>query len=277
MKKYISFMAGMLLAVLLASCEKDLQVFSDPTCRLNFYYDIESVSSFKESMARSAYSFVYGSSDVERDTLWYEMETMGFVADHDRAITLVQVDSAGVNNAVAGKHYVAFDDPSMTSYYVVPAGKARVKIPVVILRDASLKNETVVLMFKIQPNAEFQQGYSVLQTRVIQFTDQLSEPSKWTYGYPYSDYSSLTISLSDYFGDYGVVKHQFLIDQTGEKWDDDYIEKLMTGDANYLTYLLRKMSKRLDEVNAERASRGEGPLTEADGTVVEIADPYASY
>ncbi len=275
MKKYISFMAGMLLAILFASCEKDLQVYSDSTCRLNFYYDIESVSSFKESMARSTYSFVYGSSDVERDTLWYEMETMGFVADHDRAITLVQVDSVGVTNAVAGKHYVSFDDPSVAHYYVVPAGKARVKVPVIILRDASLKNETVVLKFKIEPNAEFEQGYSALQSRVVQFTDQLSEPSKWSYGFPDSDYSSYTVSLSDYFGAYGVVKHQFLIEQTGEKWDDDYIEKLMTGDSNYLMYLLRKMSKRLDEVNAERASRGEGPLTEADGTVVEIADPYA--
>lgn len=275
MKKYISFMAGMLLAILFASCEKDLQVYSDSTCRLNFYYDIESVSSFKESMARSTYSFVYGSSGVERDTLWYEMETMGFVADHDRAITLVQVDSVGVTNAVAGKHYVSFDDPSVAHYYVVPAGKARVKVPVIILRDASLKNETVVLKFKIEPNAEFEQGYSALQARVVQFTDQLSEPSKWSYGFPDSDYSSYTVSLSDYFGAYGVVKHQFLIEQTGEKWDDDYIEKLMTGDSNYLMYLLRKMSKRLDEVNAERASRGEGPLTEADGTVVEIADPYA--
>ncbi len=275
MKKYISFMAGMLLAILFASCEKDLQVYSDSTCRLNFYYDIESVSSFKESMARSTYSFVYGSSDVERDTLWYEMETMGFVADHDRAITLVQVDSVGVTNAVAGKHYVSFDDPSVAHYYVVPAGKARVKVPVIILRDASLKNETVVLKFKIEPNAEFEQGYSALQSRVVQFTDQLSEPSKWSYGFPDSDYSSYTVSLSDYFGAYGVVKHQFLIEQTGEKWDDDYIEKLMTGDSNYLMYLLRKMSKRLDEVNAERASRGEGPLTEADGTIVEIADPYA--
>lgn len=277
MKKYISFMAGLLLTVLFASCEKDLQVYSDPTCRLNFYYDIESVSSFKESMARSTYSFVYGSSDVEKDTLWYEMETMGFVADHDRAITLVQVDSAGVTNAMPGKHYVAFDDPSMASYYVIPAGKARIKVPVVILRDASLKNETVVLKFKIQPNAEFQQGYSALQTRVIQFTDQLSEPSKWSYGFPYSEYSSYTVSLSEYFGDYGVVKHQFLIEQTGEKWDDEYIEKIMTGDSNYLMYLLRKMAKRLDEVNAERESRGEGPLTEGDGTVVEITDPYASY
>ena len=73
-----------------------------------------------------------------------------------------------------------------------------------------------------------------------------------------------------YAGDYGVVKHQFLIDQTGEKWDDDYIEKFMTGDGAYRSYLIEKLSKRLDEVNAERQEKGESPLCEADGTPVSF-------
>ena len=72
-----------------------------------------------------------------------------------------------------------------------------------------------------------------------------------------------------------MVKHQFLIDETGEKWDDEYIDKLMTGDSNYLTYMLRKMAKRLNEVNADRQAQGLSPLTEADGTPVVIIDPYA--
>ena len=270
MKKHISIIVGCFCMLCLASCEKELQVYDEPTCRLNFYYDISSTSKFKSSLARTTYSFVYGADDVERDTLWFEMETMGFVSDHDRAVSLVQEDSVGVSNAVAGKQYVAFDDPAVAKYYVVPAGKARFKIPVILLRDASLKKDNVVLKFAIHANSEFQNGYPVYQTRVIQFTDQLSEPSKWMVGY-----GSYSTSLSDYFGTYGVVKHKFLIEQTGEKWDDDYIEKIMTGDRNYVYYILRKMAKRLNEVNAERASRGEGPLTEEDGTVVEIADPYA--
>ena len=71
------------------------------------------------------------------------------------------------------------------------------------------------------------------------------------------------------------MKHQFLIGETGDKWDDEYIDKLMTGDSSYLEYMMRKMARRLREVNAERAAQGLDPLTEADGTPVEIYDPYA--
>lgn len=266
----------MLVIVLMAvatSCEKDLEVYSDPTCRLNFYYDIETVGDFKPEMARAAYSFVYGSPDLERDTVWFEVESMGFVADFDRPIALQQVDSVGVDNAVAGVHYIGFDDAQLAKYYVMPAGKARTRLPIVILRDASLKDKAVVLKVRIRANDNFVNGYAPLAERVLTFTDHLSEPSRWNYQYPY--WGSYTISFADYFGEYGPVKHQFLINETGEKWDDDYIDGLMTGDDMYLMYMLGKMSRRLDEVNAQRIAQGQEVLQEADGTVVTIFDPYA--
>lgn len=271
MKKHI--ILSLAIAAGLSSCEKDLEVYSEPTCRLNFYYDIDATGDFKPEMARSTYSFVYGDPDTRQDTLWVEVESMGFVSDTDRAISLEQVDSAGVENAVAGKHYVAFDDPQIARYYVMPAGKARTKLPIVMLRDASLKDKAVVLRYRIKANDNFQNGYDPFMERSLSFTDHLSEPAKWNYAYPY--WEVYTISFADYFGEYGVVKHQFLIDETGEKWDDEYIDKLMTGDSNYLTYMLRKMAKRLNEVNADRQAQGLSPLTEADGTPVVIIDPYA--
>lgn len=42
----------------------------------------------------------------------------------------------------------------------------------------------------------------------------------------------------------------------------------MDGDSSYLTYLTQKLTQRLEEVNAEREAKGEGPLCEADGTPV---------
>lgn len=269
MKKYIFLMASLMGMMSMTSCEKDLETYSDSTCRLNFYYDISALSDFKEDMAKDNYSFVYGDEAAVDDTLWYEVETMGFVADHDRPIALEQVPVDGVTNAVAGKHYVAFDDPSLAKYYVIPAGKARTKIPVVLLRDASLKNESVTLKFAIKPNGEFILGYEPLSQRQVTFTDKLSEPSYWSKDYGNQYYS---FYISDVFGAYGVVKHQFLISETGEKWDDEYIDKLMTGDNMYLTYLAQKMTKRLAEVNAEREAKGQGPLAEADGTVVTIPE-----
>lgn len=267
MKRYFFYMMALLGMMSLASCEKDLPVYSDMNSRLNFYYDISSTSNFRSEQARSAYSFVYGSEEAVDDTLWFEVESMGFVTDYDRTISLEQVQMPDVNNAVEGKHYQAFTTPSLQKYYVLPAGKARTKIPVVLLRDASLKSENVTLKFAIKPNEYFTNGYEPYQERVIEFTDQLSEPSYWNRNYGDEDYAW---GFWSYFGTYGVVKHQFLIEQNGEKWDDDYIKSLMEGDSAYLSFLAQKMAQRLDEVNAERAARGEGPLSEADGTPVSF-------
>lgn len=265
--------------VVLTACEKDLELYSDPTCRLNFYYaDAPLVQNFQDEMRRTNYSFVYAGEGVTRDTLWLEVESMGFVADHDRAITLEQVDTAGVTLAQAGKHYVAFDDPSIAPYYVMPAHKARTKLPVVLLCDESLSEQSVVLKLRIKANENFQPGYEVFQSRVIEFTNRLSMPTNWEKGYPipgmeayfpmYGNY------LYYYIGRWGQVKHQFLIDQTGQKWDDDYIEGLMTGDSSYLTYIAQKLASVLAEVNADRQARGLDVLREADGTEVSLDPSY---
>lgn len=270
MRKSIIMAAAALLTF--TSCEKDLEVFDDPTCRLNFWYsNVETTNEMEASYAKSTYSFAYGSEDVTRDTLWYEVETMGKLSDVDRPIALEQVDTTA-EMAVPGKHYVAFDDPSLASLYVMPAGKSRTQIPVVVLRDESLKDESVVLKFRFKANDYFQPGYPVLQTRVLTISDTMTEPSNWTK--PYEDDYGWDVTLEDYIGAYGPVKHQFLIEHTGKPWDDDYIESLMTGDQSYLSYLIQKLQSELDELNEERAEEGLDPLSEADGTEVVIAQSY---
>lgn len=278
-RKIYKTLCAVCATVALTACEKDLELYSDPTCRLNFYYaDAKQVSNFKDEMARTNYSFVYAGEGIQQDTIWMEVESMGFVADHDRTIALEQVDTAGVTMAVGGKHYVAFNDPSMAPYYVMPAGKARTKLPVVLLRDESLSEQTVVLKLRIKPNENFQQGYDVFQTRVIEFTNRLSMPTNWEKGYPISGMEAYFPMYANYLyyyiGRWGQVKHQFLIDQTGQKWDDDYIEGLMTGDSAYLSYLAAKMAERLAQVNAERLAAGLDVLREADGTEVSMDPSY---
>ena len=281
MKQYIYLICALCTLCGFTSCERELEVYSEPTCRLNFIYEnVETRAQFDEKFATTSYSFVYGPSNLTNDTLWFEVETMGFVSDKDRAVSLVQV-STGENDAVPGKHYVAFNDPSLASKYVIPAGKARAKLPIVLLRDASLLTETVTLRFSIQDNDYFVQGYPEFQTRTLVFTDQLAEPSKWTaplsmaYVYGGRTYYYTTYFYY-YFGNYGVVKHRFLIEKTGKAWDDDYIEELMGGDSNYIDYIQKKVTKLLEEENAHRQAQGLDVLKEADGTVVDFNDgnPY---
>ena len=68
MKKQI--ILSFIVAAGLASCEKDLEMYSEPTCRLNFYYDIDETGDYKPEMGRSAYSFVYGDPNRTQDTVW---------------------------------------------------------------------------------------------------------------------------------------------------------------------------------------------------------------
>lgn len=267
MRKVLNTIFVLSLLISMASCEKDLPLYSDNTCRLNFYYNLDNTSEFKPEMALSSYSFVYGDENIKSDTLWFDIQSMGFVSDQDRPLELAEVDTTA-NMAIPGKHYVAFNDPALASYYKMPAGKAMTKIPVVLLRDVSLKDTSVVLKFSIKDNGYFTKGYDCYQTRIITFSDRMTEPSKWTYNYLILD--SYTVSLADYFGSYGVVKHKFLIDHTGKKWDNDYIDQLMTGDSNYLMYVLDKMATDLETLNNERAAQGLGELSEADGTIVSF-------
>lgn len=247
------------------SCEKDLQVFDDPTCRLNFYYDnAETTKNFRSEYAQGSFSFIY-KGDVTQDTVWVEIESMGKLSEQDRPIELEQMDTTATM-AVPGKHYVAFNDPSMARYYVMPAGKARTKLPIVILRDASLKKETVVLKYRIKPNAYFESGYDVFQTRSLAITDRLSSR---LIGKRPSTLAITAIRSTSWLVNV-PVKHQFMIDVTGKAWDDEFIESFMTGENAYLNYIYGKLTTELAKTNAEREAKGLPDLCEEDGTPVSF-------
>jgi hypothetical protein len=129
----------------------------------------------------------------------------------------------------------------------------------------------VVLKYHIKPNDFFTKGYDVFQTRSLSITDRLAQPAYWTKGYPmYGGY----YSLYNFIGYYGVVKHQFMIDITGKPWDDAFIEEFITGDTNYLNYILNKLVSELDKYNAKRQEQGLDVLREEDGTEVNFDSRY---
>lgn len=248
----------------LTSCEKDLEKFNQEDSWVNWFFNYEEDNYiFNEETPKTSYSFAYAGSGVQTDTLWYYVQTTGFVSDRDRQIELVQVqdETAGVVNAQPGVHYVPFDDASIKEYYVAPAGTPKFLIPIVLKRDASLKQTDVMLKVTFRENNEFKVGYNDFAVRYITISDRLTAPSLW---------DSTSGVVQYYFGKYGPVKHQFLIDMTGEKWDDEYIRELTNGDSGYISYLAQLMARKLAALNAERTARGEDPLTEDDGTVVSI-------
>ena len=240
----------------LTSCEKDLPLYDTPDNRL--YFDIYGVTG--DTLVN--YSFYYNTG-IQKDTVWIKLHTIGFASDANRPFELEQV-LTGENDAQAGVQYVAFDNPEVQKYYYIPAGQATARVPVIVLRDASLKQKQYMLKFKIKPNREFIEGFQGKRTMYITISDFLSKPSGWGY---YCNYL---------FGEYGIAKHQFMIEATGKKWDSAYLNEIHVEsnmgdrDSGLMNYLNGFLRNALSEYNAERQAQGLGNLTESDGTVVSF-------
>ena len=248
---------GGIAGMIMGGCEKDLPVYNDSSNRLIFDY-------YRPSDTLKNYSFIYESDQVIIDTIWYKVHTMGFLTSYNRPFQLEQV-LTGENDAVPGKHYVAFDDQELLKkFYYIPANTTGMTIPVVVKRDASLKDHAVNLKFTIKTTDEFSAGYQNKSFMTINLADFLSKPSGWQL------YSTL------YFGEYGVVKHKFLIETTGDKWDNDFLANELFVEDNgvcdryYIAYLEGVLRTALNKLNADREAQGLGKLAEADGTEVTI-------
>lgn len=259
------FLAGCCLLAFTA-CEKDLQPYNTPGAWLNFAFRessgdlITSSEGLYDEIYDTYYSFALQSAttgtDITQDTVWVEVSTMGFLSEQDRQVELLQVVT-GENDAVPGVHYVAFDDPALLAKSYVAAGQNLARVPIVVLRDASLDQHDVVLKIAIKDNGVFKPGYEEFSTRTLHISAQLAKPSNWD-SY-YMDYM---------FGTYTPTKHALMIEWTGKLWDDAYLEELNNGDYGYQEYLATWMKEKLEEENQKRLDAGEDILREPDGTPV---------
>lgn len=237
------------LFLLVCSCEKDLKPYDSTDNWLNFAFYNNSnnlVTSVEvtDEMKQSTYSFVTASvaagEELQTGVVEFEVFTMGFLSDKDRPVKLKQI-LTGTNDALPGVHYVAFDEQEFMDKCYVPANQNKAVIPIILLRDASLKNGDVTLKFAIVENECFTPGYAEMVERTLYISDLLSQPGNWP-----------TANV----GNYGPLKHQLLMEWTGNAWDEAYIADLLAGDKGYLTYLTRWLKEKLEEENAKRLEQG---------------------
>lgn len=249
------------LALAMSACNKDqYEIYDSPEGRLNFlfyteneYYEtvVAYAEDVTDEMRTYAFSFVFSGMEAERDTVWFSATTMGYLSGEYRPYALRQIRREGVKNAEPGVHYVAFDDPEVQDLYRVAPDSNTVQVPVIVLRDdPALQDTTVVLEFGFADNGVFMPGYAGLDTRILEITDRLAIPENW-----------VSSDLDKYVGAYSELKHQLMIEWTGEAWDADYIAELMSANADraYVEYLAAWFAQRLEEENAIREANGEEP------------------
>jgi hypothetical protein len=181
---------------LLAACKKDeISGSFEAAPGVYFIYNtwlplnIDSIS----------YTFVEKSSSAITDTVWLPVRIAGPTADRARTINMAAV--ANSTTAVKDKHYKLLN-------YTMPKDSFATQLGVVLLRDASLQDTSVVLDLRLQPSADFSalmkdtlmadgRFYGRNQVKII-ITDRLLKPTNW------DSY------LVNFFGAYSNVKFRFI-------------------------------------------------------------------
>ena len=238
----------LLLGVLaLTACEDSSELYNYPINKIGFLRE----NGENKPVTKT---FIYDNSDVDRDTVYILMRTMAYVTEYDRTIGIQEAEPVFQErvegaNAVPGVHYVPFDDPEYQKFAVVKAGQAEAQLPVILLRDPSLENEEVTLRIRIVQNEAFAPINEEDSEKLVTFSDMIMQPEAWD------------DSFSNFFGTWGPVKFRFMLDVSGERWDDEFINTLWN-DYPYMMFWQARLRVLLEEENARREAAGEGPLRE---------------
>jgi hypothetical protein len=269
MKTHLLYIALPLL--LLACREEEVPLYTEAADRLSFYYPkyVEGL----EVDSTQRYTFVYEPRETEEDTMWVEVATSGFVTDYPRPVTLRQLES-DPPRAVPGTHYVPFDDPRAASLLVIPAGATRAKLPVIVLRGASLIEAEHTLRVAIVENEYFKPGFRESREKLLTVSDILIRPSTWD---PYID---------QLFTTYGTETHRFMIDVAppgviiDDSFFDGWYDPTSFVNMGLFAYWTSYFEGKLQEENARRLAAGldilrEAPVEgESQGRALTFFSPY---
>ncbi|WP_319479061.1 DUF4843 domain-containing protein [uncultured Draconibacterium sp.] len=229
------------IGFIFSGCEEKVVDKFDAAPSLYFYegnWNLEG----EDQKGEFSYSFFYVGSDVTQDTLWIDVRLNGFTSNEDRAINLIQINS-GDSAAVAGKHYIGFDDPVMQEALVMPANEDAVLIPIIMKKTADMETNEFVLDFELVGNDYFVPGIIEHSTFSVTMTAMAVKPQGWDSYYDYA------------FGEWGQEKMRFLIEYVGYT---DFSASL--GSYDLYKYYNLKARAALEAYEAEN-----GPIYESDG------------
>ena len=265
MKIRFSFWA-LVASTALTSCTADLMHYEGSNM-VRFSGDAEVV-----------YSFAYYSENKVEDVIDINVRTVGEVVDYPRTVRFEQlrkewkytydpqdankvIDSTYVDMefpAEEGKHFQIQN--AERNQFVIPAGASGYVLKILLRRsDEGLKQTARKLHLKLVPNEDFGIMSDVASLKKITISDKLEKPRRWK-GY-YCDY---------YLGNWSEVKHRFMINVTGQKWDDDFIRNYVNNfeGAALLGFYLTKIKKALEEYNANPSNNP--PLKDENGKEVVL-------
>lgn len=239
MKSITQYILLLLSILLLDSCAKDERLMYQQDARI--YFD-----SYTNDPDSVNYSFGIRSADVNTDTVYLLMRTMGNATDYDREIAL---KLSATSTAKAGYHF-------SLGPLVVPAGAYQVSIPVYLYKKPGMKDSIITAEFEVAGSKDFQPGYddllgrSTTKTRLyykVSVDDQVLKPANWDG------------VLLPKFGSFSVVKYKFMIEVTGKvKWNVNILPSEMN-------YLVQQVHLALYEYK-----QAHGPMLDENGREIVL-------
>ncbi|MDQ8005174.1 MAG: DUF4843 domain-containing protein [Pedobacter sp.] len=253
--KNLKYILAALATVAFFACKQDQYYLYNDIARLQFGPEPSRIYTTSYNLADTLkmYTFYYEDASIKQDTVFFDIYAIGGTKNTDRAFTLRQDQIANATNAISGTHFVPFNDPKVAKHYVIKAGTVHTRVPIIILRDPSLKTTTPKLKFSIVADGSFSLGEPSNIWRKLEFTDRLSQPSSWNAHF-----------TQYYFGKYSVTKHAFLINTTGDKWDSIFIDEMYAG-GNLIDYYRTVAKTALINYNAANPT---APLKDEFGDLI---------
>lgn len=229
--KVLKYIMVVMVALAFTSCKQDQYYLYNDIARIQFGPETDRLYQANYGLADTLkpMTFYYEDESVTQDTVFFDIYAIGGTSQSDRVFKLVQEQIPNAINAIPNKHYVAFDDAAATKNFVIKAGTVHTRVPILVLRDPSLKTNTVLLKFNVVDNDQFKQGELSNVWRRAEITDRLSRPAAWT-----------NSTVLYHFGAYSVEKHKFMIEVTGKKWDQEFMSQLPTDENNYYISVVKR-------------------------------------
>lgn len=259
MNKIIISCIASLFLVLGFGCEENEHMVYSDVARISMLSGTDTIRT----------SFVTYGEEVDRDTVYVSVETMGYLSEEPRRVKIVQIEEIRVEyvkndkgeiidsvfikvpfQAVPGLHYVPLEDCEAN---VAPM-KNNAKIGIILLRDESLKTQEYRLSVKVEENEYFQLGMPTSLTAAVIFSDKLIQPSSVYWN-----------RIKTYFGAYSERKHRFINSVFNVDMNDEWIKEITIVIAD-LQFYQTTLQDRLKEYNddPENIAKGLSPMREIE-------------
>ncbi len=187
MKRNLFFI--LLFCVAIIGCKKDKELLYSSQDNIYLNYPKKDTLKFSFALFPS----------LQQDTLWIPVIISGKRVSRDRKFQLSVV--ADSTTALATINY----EP-LKPFYIMPADSGTTHVPVIIKStDTALYNKSVRLTIRVSGGTDFGSGLvESIRTKQIVFSNQLEEPSWWSFWEGEGE-----------FGDYTRTKYQLFLISSG--------------------------------------------------------------